>query len=69
MDALIKAEWKCEWCGVSGNLTYDHIIAVESGGKNVGGNLQILCFDCNQRKGALIGAEVETLRKAIQQRL
>lgn len=67
MDALIKAEWKCEWCGATGNLTYDHIVAVVNGGKNHGGNLSILCFDCNQRKGALIGDEVESIRRRIQE--
>ena len=41
---------KCNYCGVTENLQYDHIIPVMKGGKNELSNIQVLCAKCNMKK-------------------
>jgi HNH endonuclease/Homing endonuclease associated repeat len=55
--AVLKRDnYRCRKCGASPSsdhnveLEIDHIIAVTNGGKNVIGNLQTLCRNCNQGK-------------------
>ncbi|MBO4856796.1 MAG: HNH endonuclease [Bacilli bacterium] len=41
-------------CGKSDlleNLEIDHIIPIARGGKTTPDNLQVLCHDCNKKKG------------------
>lgn len=45
----------CLLCGSKESLTLDHIKPVKIGGTNDIGNLQTLCFDCNQEKRAKSG--------------
>lgn len=40
----------CQWCGITENLTFDHIIPYSYSGKGELGNLAILCDDCNVKK-------------------
>lgn len=53
------AEWKelverashaCLACGAQTDLTVDHIVPLSRGGTNDIGNVQPLCFGCNQQK-------------------
>jgi hypothetical protein len=41
----------CVQCGSSFNIQYDHILPVALGGATTLENLQVLCADCNRRKG------------------
>jgi len=52
-EALVRANYKCQDCGISKNespLEVDHIISVSQGGSDELCNLQVLCFDCNRAK-------------------
>lgn len=44
--------WKCPECGrKTHDLQVDHIIPLARGGRNSRENLQMLCGECNLRKG------------------
>lgn len=44
----------CVKCGSRLHLEYDHIIPIAEGGSNTARNIELLCEDCNRKKGALI---------------
>ena len=45
---------RCAECGSDFDLQYDHVIPVALGGGDGVDNLQLLCADCNRRKGAAL---------------
>jgi 5-methylcytosine-specific restriction endonuclease McrA len=47
-----KCGGKCMKCGATENLEIDHIKPRSKGGSNKIENLQILCHDCNAKKGS-----------------
>ncbi len=42
----------CVSCSAREQLEFDHVIPVALGGANTARNLQLLCVECNRRKGA-----------------
>ncbi len=42
---------KCNYCGSKNSLEYDHIFPFSLGGRTEIKNLQLLCFQCNRKKG------------------
>jgi HNH endonuclease len=46
---------RCADCGSAFDLQYDHVIPVALGGADNTANLQLLCGECNRRKGAGVG--------------
>ena len=46
---------RCVECDSAFDIQYDHVIPVAMGGATTVENLQILCADCNRRKGATLG--------------
>jgi hypothetical protein len=45
---------RCAGCGSDFELQYDHVIPLALGGGSGVDNLQLLCADCNRRKGAAL---------------
>lgn len=50
--ALRRDGYRCRWCGSPDDLELDHIVPFSRGGACDLDNIQILCSDCNKRKGA-----------------
>jgi 5-methylcytosine-specific restriction endonuclease McrA len=42
---------KCQYCGISVNLTVDHVIPKSRGGEDTWENLTTACIRCNNKKG------------------
>lgn len=50
-DVWTKAQGKCQHCGSTFALEYDHIVPFAKGGASTTENLRLLCRSCNQRRG------------------
>ena len=48
---LLRGKGRCVKCGSRENLEIDHVVPLARGGSNRLENLQLLCRDCNRRKG------------------
>jgi 5-methylcytosine-specific restriction endonuclease McrA len=50
-NILRRDNHRCQFCGVSNNLTIDHIIPKSRGGEDSWENLITACIRCNNKKG------------------
>ena len=48
---LLRGKGRCMKCGSKKNLEIDHVVPLARGGSSRLENLQLLCRDCNRRKG------------------
>jgi 5-methylcytosine-specific restriction endonuclease McrA len=46
-----RDNWTCQYCGVRGQLTVDHVIPRSKGGSSTWENIVASCAPCNRRKG------------------
>ena len=46
---------RCLECDSQKNLEFDHLIPLSEGGSNTARNIQLLCQECNRKKGRQIG--------------
>jgi 5-methylcytosine-specific restriction endonuclease McrA len=49
---------RCRNCGATTNLQFDHVIPRAWGGSGLAENVELLCRDCNLKKGARLFAPV-----------
>ena len=50
-EAMERAGYKCEQCGSTYALQYEHCLPYSIGGKSISSNIKILCRNCNLRNG------------------
>lgn len=51
-NLFLRDGFSCQYCGESGNLTFDHILPRSLGGVTSWENVVSACLSCNQKKGA-----------------
>jgi 5-methylcytosine-specific restriction endonuclease McrA len=51
-NLFLRDEFKCQYCGAKGDLTFDHVIPRASGGVTSWENVVAACSKCNLKKGS-----------------
>ena len=49
-NLFLRDEFKCQYCGKTGQLTFDHVLPRSKGGKTIWENVVAACGPCNFRK-------------------
>lgn len=56
-NVFLRDEFKCAYCGVSQDLTFDHVIPRSKGGRTSWNNIVAACSPCNLKKGGRLPKE------------
>ncbi|MDX1784872.1 MAG: HNH endonuclease [Roseovarius sp.] len=51
-NLFLRDEFRCQYCGARGDLTFDHVVPRASGGVTSWENVVAACSRCNLKKGA-----------------
>ncbi len=51
-NLFLRDEFSCQYCGATGDLTFDHVVPRASGGITSWENVVAACSPCNLRKGS-----------------
>ena len=51
-NLFLRDEFRCQYCGAKGDLTFDHVVPRARGGVTSWENVVAACSPCNLRKGA-----------------
>ncbi|HHL22039.1 MAG TPA: HNH endonuclease [Aliiroseovarius sp.] len=51
-NLFLRDEFKCQYCGATGDLTFDHVVPRARGGKTSWENVVAACSRCNLAKGS-----------------
>ncbi|MBU2962670.1 HNH endonuclease [Citreicella sp. C3M06] len=51
-NLFLRDEFRCQYCGSKGDLTFDHVVPRASGGITSWENVVAACAPCNLRKGS-----------------
>jgi 5-methylcytosine-specific restriction endonuclease McrA len=51
-NLFLRDEFKCQYCGAKGDLTFDHVVPRARGGVTSWENVVAACSKCNLRKGS-----------------
>lgn len=56
-NLFLRDEFRCQYCGAKGDLTFDHVVPRSRGGRTTWENVVAACGPCNLKKGARSVAE------------
>ncbi len=56
-NLFLRDEFTCQYCGSTGDMTFDHVIPRARGGKTTWQNVVASCSPCNLRKGSKLVKE------------
>lgn len=67
-NLFLRDEFTCQYCGVQGDLTFDHVIPRSRGGRTTWENVVAACSSCNLRKAnySLSKSNMTLRRKAFR---
>ncbi len=51
-NLFLRDEFRCQYCGSAGDLTFDHVVPRARGGRTSWQNVVAACSPCNLRKGS-----------------
>jgi len=51
-NLFLRDEFRCQYCGAKGDLTFDHVVPRARGGRTSWENVVAACSPCNLRKGS-----------------
>ncbi|MGJ8545232.1 MAG: HNH endonuclease [Sulfitobacter sp.] len=51
-NLFLRDEFKCQYCGARGDLTFDHVVPRAAGGVTSWQNVVAACSPCNLKKGS-----------------
>ncbi|WP_281967705.1 HNH endonuclease [Roseovarius nanhaiticus] len=51
-NLFLRDEFRCQYCGARGDLTFDHVVPRASGGRTSWQNVVAACARCNLSKGS-----------------
>ncbi|MEM9524916.1 MAG: HNH endonuclease [Pseudomonadota bacterium] len=51
-NLFLRDEFRCQYCGAKGDLTFDHIVPRARGGRTSWENVVAACSRCNLKKGS-----------------
>ncbi|QDC09479.1 HNH endonuclease [Oceanicola sp. D3] len=51
-NLFLRDEFRCQYCGAKGDLTFDHVVPRARGGRTSWENVVAACAPCNLRKGS-----------------
>ena len=57
-NLFLRDEFACQYCGGTGELTFDHVVPRSAGGVTSWENVVAACAPCNLRKGSRTIAQV-----------
>lgn len=50
-NLFLRDEFRCQYCGEGGEVTFDHVVPRSAGGRTEWTNVVAACPDCNRKKG------------------
>ena len=50
-NLFLRDEFRCQYCGSKGDLTFDHVVPRRAGGRTTWENVATACSPCNLKKG------------------
>lgn len=56
-NVFLRDGFRCAYCGVADDLTFDHVVPRSKGGRTSWENIVAACSPCNLRKGGRLASE------------